>query len=172
VPALAKEMGWAVDNSLGHRLIIWRFVFGKAQERPLLGWGLHTSRIMPDREGQVVGDPRYADIMDVTKFWPGAKIEKMPMHPHNATLQTWLELGAVGTALYAMLYGLCLWAMSRIGLSRTALAAGAGGVLAVFVIGQLSFSAWQSWWLCIQFLAAASFLYVVRKAAPPPTTGR
>jgi O-antigen ligase len=95
----------------------------------------------------------------------------MPMHPHNATLQMWLELGAVGAALYALLCGLCLWAMSRMGLSRTALAAGAGGVLAVFVIGQLSFSAWQSWWLCVQLLAAAFFLFVVRKIPPPSRPG-
>jgi len=171
IPARAKAMGWTLDNSFGHRLIIWRYVYGKALERPILGWGLHTSRIMPDRESQVLDDPRYADILEVTPFWPGAKIEKMPMHPHNATLQTWLELGVIGTALYALLYGFCLWAMSRIVLSRTALASGAGGVLAVFVIGQLSFSAWQSWWLCVQFLAAAFFLIAVRKAAPPAHSG-
>jgi O-antigen ligase len=165
-PAFLKEREMMLPNSIGHRLIIWRFVYDKARERPVLGWGLHTSRRIPGRETRVDNDPDYADIMDVTTFWIGAKIEKMPMHPHNATLQMWLELGVVGIVLYALLYGLCLWAISRLNLSRIALAAGTGGVVAVFVMGQVSFSAWQSWWLCTQFLAAAAFLYMVRKAPP------
>lgn len=170
-PAILKERGLTLPNSIGHRLIVWRFVYGKAQERPVMGWGLHTSRRMPDRETEVGDDPDYADIMAVTRFFPEAKIEKIPMHPHNATLQLWLELGAVGLVLYAFLFGVCLWGMSRLGLSRIALASGTGGVVAVFVIGQVSFSAWQSWWLCTQFLAAAFFLFVVRKAPPASPAG-
>ena len=162
-PAFIKGQGWTLDHSAAHRLIIWRYVFGKIEERPVLGWGLHASRILPDRNARVFGDPRYADVLDLTDFTADAKIELMPMHPHNATLQIWLELGAFGLILYGILYGLVLFAMSRVVRSRIARAAGAGAIVAVFVIGQLSFNVWQSWWLIAQFLAAAFFLFAIPK---------
>lgn len=41
-----------------------------------------------------------------------------------------------------------LLAMSRLSLSRMARAAGASAATAASIIGQLSFSAWRSRWLC------------------------
>lgn len=167
IPAVARSHGWKLDHSLGHRLVVWRYVYGKIHERPALGWGLHTSRILPDREHKVVGDPAYADILEVTGIQPNAHIELMPVHPHNASLQTWLELGVVGMLLYGALYGLILYAMSRIVAARVSLAASAGAASAVILMAQLSFSAWQSWWLSAQFLAAAFLLFTVRKTERP-----
>lgn len=162
--AHAKEMGWILDHSAGHRLIVWRYTYSKFLDRPAFGWGLHTSRIMPDKdEIHPADNPGYQDIFEVTTLSRDAKIGVMPMHPHNATLQTMLELGVVGAVLYAMIFGVVMIGLARLALSRVAQAAGAGLATAIFVIGQLSFSAWQSWWLCYQFLAAASFLFIVRK---------
>jgi exopolysaccharide production protein ExoQ len=168
IPARAKESGWTFDHSAGHRLIVWRYVFNKIMEKPALGWGLHTARILPDRLEKPVDDPVYADIFASTKISRDAKIELMPMHPHNATLQSWLELGAVGAVLYAALFLLAMLGLSRLPLSRIALASGAGLGMAIFVIGQLSFSAWQSWWLSCQILSIAAFLFLVRKATAAP----
>jgi len=165
-PAFAKEMGWTIDHSAGHRLIVWRYTYSKILERPAFGWGLHTSRIMPDKDAVHPADnPAYQDIFEITALSRNAKIGVMPMHPHNSTLQTMLELGIVGAVLYAMVIGVVMIGLARLALSRVAQAAGAGLATAIFVIGQLSFSAWQSWWLCYQFLAAASFLFIVRKYA-------
>ena len=50
IPARVKEAGWTFDHSAGHRLIVWRYVFNKILEKPVLGWGLHTARILPDRD--------------------------------------------------------------------------------------------------------------------------
>ncbi len=167
-----KAHGWTpLDHSATHRLIIGRYAMGKIEERPILGWGLHSSRILPDRDAPVFGNPRYADLMGLTNFAPGTKIELMPMHPHNATLQTWLELGALGPILYAALYGLVLAGLNRVAGSRLARAAGGGAVVAAFVIGQLSFNVWQSWWLIAQFLAAALFLYALPKTQAGRSTG-
>lgn len=159
-----KAHGWTLNHSATHRLIIGRYTMGKIEERPILGWGLHSSRILPDREGPVFGNPRYEDLLGLTDFAPGTRIELMPMHPHNATLQTWLELGVLGPLLYAALYPLVLLALGRVARSRLACAAGGGGVAAAFVIGQVSFNVWQSWWLTAQFLAVMFFLYVLPKA--------
>lgn len=168
-----RAHGWTpIDHSATHRLIIGRYVMGKIEERPILGWGLHSSRILPDRNASVWGNPRYADLLGLTKFPPGTKIELMPMHPHNATLQTWLELGVLGPVLYAALYGLILAGLTRVVGARLALAAGGGAVVAAFVIGQLSFNVWQSWWLIAQFLAAALFLYAAPKTRADGSAGR
>ena len=158
LPARIEAQGRIVGGSTGHRLIIWRYVTDKIEAKPLLGWGLHAGRLLPDRENRADNDPRYADIMSVTYFHRGAKIELMPLHPHNTALQLWLELGGIGAVLYATLYVVCLIGLLRLPLTRRALAAGAALVAAVFVIGQLSFNVWQSWWLCAQFLTAAFFL--------------
>jgi O-antigen ligase len=172
LPARIEAQGRIVGGSTGHRLIIWRYVTDKIEAKPLLGWGLHAGRLLQDRENRADNDPRYADIMAVTYFHRGAKIELMPLHPHNAALQLWLELGGIGAALYAALYAVCLIGLLRLPLTREALAAGAALVAAVFVIGQLSFNVWQSWWLCAQFLTAAIFLLLAARggeAAPSRT---
>lgn len=171
LPSHLKAQGWVVGGSIGHRMIIWRYVSEKIQAKPILGWGLHAGRLLPDRENRANGDPRYADIFAVTWFGPGAKVELMPLHPHNATLHLWLELGAVGAVLYAALYALCLLGLLRIPVPRAALAGGAGAITGTFVLGQLSFSVWQSWWLCAQFLVAALYILMARRdggAVPPP----
>jgi len=171
LPSHIKAHGWIVGGSVGHRLIIWRYASDKIHAKPLLGWGLFSARRLPDRENRADNDPHYADIFAVTWFSPGAKIELMPLHPHNATLHIWLELGFLGVLLYAPLYALCLFGLLRMSLSPVALAAGAAAVVAVFVIGQLSYSVWQSWWLCAQFLLAGIYLYVSRRVGRSPQSG-
>jgi O-antigen ligase len=175
LPARLKEHGMIVGGSVGHRMVIWRYVSDKIRLKPVLGWGLYSARLLPDRENRADGDPHYADIYAVTWFSPGAKVELMPLHPHNATLQLWLDLGVVGAVLYAALYGLCLLGLLRLEPARASLAGGTGAVVGAFVLGQLSFSVWQSWWLCAQFIAAALYLLaaqpagaIVRMPAGPP----
>ena len=38
----------------------------------------------------------------------------MPLHPHNAALQVWLELGAPGAVLFALLVALVWNALARV----------------------------------------------------------
>ncbi len=166
LPSWIAARGWTVGASTAHRLIIWRYATGKISERPILGWGLQTARFLPDREKRANDDPRYADIMAITNFSPTAKVELLPQHPHDATLHLLLELGIVGDVLYATIYALCLLALLRAPLPRAALAGGAGVAAVIFVIAELSFSAWQSWWLATQFTAVALYLAVACRAGP------
>ncbi len=113
--------------SWGARVDIWRFAAGKVTERPWLGWGMDASRMF---------DP-------------------IPLHPHNAAIQIWLELGVVGAALAALFWAY-LWA--RIGglaeESRPNGGVAASVAVAYLVIGGLSFGVWQEWWLALGVLAA------------------
>ncbi|MDP6346045.1 MAG: hypothetical protein QF578_08650 [Alphaproteobacteria bacterium] len=127
-----------------HRLEIWRFSALKIAEKPMLGWGMDAARRMPD------GD---------TKLRHGGHL--MNVHPHNATLQVWLELGGVGAGLLALLVaGLWLRA-GRLGdVWRSAAAAGC--LAAGLAVANLSFGVWQTWWMAALALAGGLFAAVVR----------
>ena len=125
LPHFQNDQGLA-KASWGIRLDAWRFVAGKIVERPWQGWGIDASRVWPE----------------------------VPMHPHNAALQFWLELGFVGAAIAALFWGY-VWA--RIGAVAEADRANAGVFAAVAVaylsIGAMSFGVWQEWWLALGALA-------------------
>ena len=76
------------DRSIKNRLQIWAFVVDRANERPLVGWGLDASRRIPGAHIKT----------SLGEEW-------LPRHPHNAILQVWLELGVPGVILLAMIVG-------------------------------------------------------------------
>jgi exopolysaccharide production protein ExoQ len=116
-----------ISVSVYHRAAIWHFTAGKILERPALGWGMHASRTMPDGKVQ---------------FAPGAEL--LPLHPHNAALQIWLELGLVG-AIAAAAAMLALG--RRIRGDRATRAALAGALLGAFTVGSVGYGIWQGWWM-------------------------
>lgn len=121
------------------RLDIWTFTASQAAQHPLRGWGADASRSFG---------------------------EAIPLHPHNAPLQIWLELGAPGAALAAALVGwtaASLAMMARVNPSHAA--AGAAALTAYLMIGALSFGVWQEWWVGLGFLTVA-WLAVARRAWP------
>jgi O-antigen ligase len=138
-------------SSIVHRLEIWNFAARHVLERPLAGWGLDAARWMPGGNQDVVladcdfgGTQRYV-----------LRGNALPLHTHNAPLQIWLELGAVGAALAA---ALVLWAASRAAAhcraarDRTVLVA---TLAALFSVGFVSYGVWQSWWIAGSLLVAA-----------------
>ena len=65
-------------------------------------------------------------------------------HPHNAPLQIWVELGAVGAALALAVLLLLLREVARQPLpAASASLSLIGGVAAVALVGH---GAWQGWW--------------------------
>ncbi len=120
-----------------HRLLIWNFSAHKSLERPLLGWGMRSSRHVPG------GD-----------VWIHGMGETLPLHPHNAALQIWLELGAVGAMLGAGLFVFALATVRNNGV-RTEAAMGAAVITSAAVILFLSFGLWQSWWISALWLGVA-----------------
>lgn len=124
-----------------HRLRIWDFASSRIADRPLIGWGLDSSRIMPGASDPIVGVRHLQEA------------EQMPLHPHNGVMQLWLELGVVGILMWSAL----LVAMGRAisGLARRDRWGGAfaAGVALTFG-GQMviSFGVWQNWWLSVAVL--------------------
>lgn len=121
------ESAW-LGESIRHRIHIWNFTAEWALQRPLAGWGFDSAARMPDFGVE-----------------PLIRDDVIPLHPHSAGLQVWLDLGAVGVGLL----GACLAA----GLHRwerharhaaTPLAACAATTIAVASAG---FGLWQTQWL-------------------------
>jgi O-antigen ligase len=120
----------AVKLSAGHRLLIWSFVGDRIAERPLAGWGLDSSRSIPG--GQ--------DLIRPGEMW-------LPLHPHNTPLQLWLELGAEGAVLFALLVALAWLALASAPWSR-AFGSAAGASLAIALIACVTtYGIWQELWL-------------------------
>ena len=112
-----------VPASWDARLDIWAFAAGNIQLHPIRGWGLDASRL----------------------FGPA-----IPLHTHNAALQIWLELGAVGAALVGVFFAVLAYGIVRLTEQSRGLGAMAAAALTSYiVIGGLSFGVWQEWWLAL-----------------------
>lgn len=163
LPARAKSVKVGLPNSLAHRLAIWRFVQDRIDERPYLGWGLYTSRIMPEGEANLRGDSRYSDILSVGKRPKRKYVQALPLHPHNASFHLRLELGLPGLVLYGAIWLLLTAGLHRASGGTVVRAAGAAALVSVFITSQLSFSVWQSWWLSAEFMVAGLVVLLAAK---------
>lgn len=144
-------------NSFIHRLLIWDFTLDRIAERPLLGWGLDTSRAIP-------GGTDLRPIHYVVP-WSDKPIthpdQNLPLHPHNAVLQIWLELGLLGVVVVMI-------AVRK--LLRSHLVSPRSGPMAGFIVCAMAiycvaYGLMQSWWLALLLLAWAT-----AKAAEPSET--
>jgi exopolysaccharide production protein ExoQ len=134
--------------SLWHRLEIWSFVGARIAERPLLGWGLDSSRAIPGGSA----------------LTPGG-VPWLPLHPHNVTLQIWLELGVLGAILFVLLV-VGLWlALGKAPWPRLYAAAAGGSLATAFTVALGSYGLWQEWWIGSEFLTLFIILVMARLAA-------
>jgi O-antigen ligase len=124
-----------VTVSVYHRAAIWGFAAARIAEKPVLGWGMHAARSMPNAKETI-----------------GYGAELMPLHPHNGPLHLWLEFGLVGAVLGAALLA---------GLARATdgptwpRAIQTGLLLAALVVASVSYGLWQGWWLATLWLIGA-----------------
>lgn len=140
---LTRKLGWfqqleaSVSLSWSQRMGYWRHAADLIGDHPLRGWGLDASRT----------------------FAPG-----IVLHPHDAALQIWLELGLIGAVAAAVFWGVTLAGQSRPDrdAGRAATAATAGAYL---LFSAVSFGMWQEWWLALGAVAAAACMALLRQPA-------
>jgi len=151
LPALTENAD-AVKLSAGHRLWIWSFVGDRIAEHPLVGWGLDSSRSIPGGK----------DSIRPGESW-------LPLHPHNAPLQLWLELGVPGAALFALIVA-CIWHAIAVAPWPRMFAAAAGASLASALIACVAaYGIWQEWWIGVLWFSLFGVLVMARAA--PATIG-
>lgn len=141
----------SIKLSAGHRLLIWSFVGDRIAEHALHGWGLDLSRFIPGG-----GDPIRPD-----ETW-------LPLHPHNAPLQVWLELGVPGAVLLALLAAWFWFALGEVEWPRPYAAAAGGGLATAFVASGATYGIWQEWWLGTLSFSLFMALVMARVAAGGP----
>ena len=153
----AAETCWFAETkgSALHRLYIWNFAAEHIARRPVLGWGLDASRRMPGGDERVVAWRCDADGQPIGAH-PRVDGTLMPLHPHNAILQLWLELGGIGALIGCATLGLILFRAFAAAAWRHR-AAQAGFAAAWFggmSVALVSFGIWQEWFLSALFIAA------------------
>lgn len=120
------------------RLDIWAFAADHIQTHPFRGWGLDASRTFATA---------------------------IPLHTHNAQLQLWLELGAIGAALAGAFFCWLAHGVTRTVEADRGGAAMMGAALTSYlVIGALSFGAWQEWWIAVGALTIIACVAVRRSS--------
>ena len=136
--------------SARHRLEIWWFTGQRIAERPILGWGLDSSRSIPGgKEPTPEGAP-----------W-------LPLHPHNGALQVWLELGLPGAATFAALAAWLWLSLAAAAWPRRFAAAAGASLCAAQTIGLAAYGLWEEWWIGTQLLVLFLILVMGRLASQP-----
>lgn len=141
---LYAKLEAAVPLSWSMRMGYWRHAATWIADHPLRGWGLDASRM----------------------FAPGIRL-----HPHDAALQIWLELGAVGACAAAAFWALMIGALQR-PRADLAMAAAAATATVYLVFAAVSFGVWQDWWIGVGALAAAFCVAVANQPAGAPAAMR
>lgn len=145
-PDLMAKVAIEVPSSWQHRLGIWRHVGGKALERPWRGHGFDASRYLGRAGDTVKGNKA------------GSRLEALPLHPHNAILQLWLELGIIGVAAFLLIFAGVIRAIWRYGGHAAIGAAAAASLASYLTVASLSFGVWQSWWHATAWLGAGAIV--------------
>jgi O-antigen ligase len=147
---LIKASGW-------ERVHIWHRFAEAVADRWLTGYGLQASRHM--------AEVRPIELLPSETFNPlGVG------HTHNAVLQVWVELGAVGATLLAVILALVGRQIASLPAASRPFALAT--FASVFAIGYVSHGAWQIWWLAAIALAAVWMRVVAREAAQTETPAR
>ena len=169
-PALTSKAAVAsmLPSSLHHRIYIWRFAAEKIREKPVVGWGLEASRSIP---GGDVAQPIPLRGEDGSVRLDRLRMALLPLHPHNAGLQIWLELGIAGVVLLASLILCLIRSIGRRSPPRAAAAFCLGQIVCVFLIAQSSYGIWQSWWLSAIVLGAAFSIALLPRDPDPADDG-
>lgn len=138
-----------VSLSWSMRMDYWSYAVDWISDKPLKGWGLDASRM----------------------FGPGIRL-----HPHDAALQVWLELGVIGAAA-ATVFWVTIFHRQERRHPDLGAAAGAAAAVSYLTFAAVSFGVWQEWWLALGAMAvvsaaAAQRLPVAARLAKPASAAR
>jgi O-antigen ligase len=126
---------WAAANSAS-RLHIWAVVSAEVLQSPLWGHGIEAARDIP-----FIAENNFA-------------------HPHNGTLQLWLEFGALGALAFAALIFSIARKSSQLSPAYRALAQGA--LVCWLGIFCVSYNIWQAWWIALTLITLVLFIQRTR----------
>lgn len=116
------------DASTSVRLEIWDFIALRAHEKPITGFGIDTTRAQEFNDYPMI------------YYW-----DNDIMHPHNAALQIWIELGGLGNFAVIAVFLTIFFAIKKQLPSNQTLPTILFSGTMIFLL--LSWSVWASWLL-------------------------
>lgn len=147
-------------NSEVHRLLVWEFAAGRIFEHPIIGWGLDASRVIPGGHEQI---PMF--VINGSQQTGQA----MPLHPHNALVQIWLELGIIGVILVGGIFSLLVASIPESDKNHAGPAIMIATAACGFAIAQLGFGIWQGWWMATLGLMVMIIVAIAPRAGDSET---
>ena len=146
-----------------HRVIIYQFGANNVMNKPLFGWGMDASRSIPAGSHQTDKIKcKNSDGLMVEKSFYG----NLPLHPHNAGLQIWLEIGVFGSVLLICLVLLLIKRLKEDLTSDTGQAVLAATFCCAYIIYSISFGLWQSWLMFSMILTGGLVLTLHNRERP------
>ena len=137
-----------------HRLYIWDFTQGIIMKAPIFGYGMEASRHFP------LPKTFLTFYQNKEPLSPQAE-SLLPLHPHNAFLQLWLELGSIGVLMFFFLGVWFVFCMERRTNSIPMRALLGASFSATMVPSFVSFGLWQSWWMSTQIVLILTWVMVL-----------
>jgi len=142
-----------VNKSLFHRWLAWEYYSKKFFEKPLLGWGFESSRFIPTKPELVSG-------------------YKSLLHPHNNSIQAYVELGLIGGVLYALFFSSLFYLVEKHVKDRLSIAVCNATLTFGFISAEITHNAWRNYWLSLAALTAGLIILFIkaREAQLPAST--
>jgi len=144
-----EDMGLDPSRNLRQRLAIWEYVSSLIGDHPICGHGFDSSRAL-GATGVKLADTGW---------------DALPLHPHNAFLQIWLELGGVGILIACMIVASIAHSLLRLAGKPLVAATHSATIAAIGVIALVSYGAWQHWWIATWGIVWG-YLVLARKNSP------
>lgn len=139
---LHQKLGYGTLTIRGE---VWRETALLVLKKPIFGWGLEASNVLPK--------------MPELQYLSPASLKLLNLgHTHNAILQIWLELGLIGVILLLNIIYQALNALTKVPLWLQSPALST--ILGAFVIAGVSHGAWQAWWWCLLSINGVCFVMV------------
>ncbi len=140
MPLLGQNYGYA-----GARLEIWDFISRYIMQNPLYGFGVEATRMVED-------------FGSAELYHKGKSI----LHPHNFTLQLWMEFGLVGVLAGIAFITALLLRIGRLPPRQARIMLST--LFATLAVASTSYGLWQGWWLGLLFALAAAAILALRIA--------
>lgn len=124
------------------RLYLWNDVATTILDHPWLGIGMDGTR-----HHEKTQRVRAWSFIDKTGEQHKIQTQRFGLHPHNAILQLWLELGLFGFILGTLLAYQVLLQIYRNRLPSIEKAVGSGLFTGTFLVIWVNLGFWQNWWI-------------------------
>ncbi len=121
---------WFLNRALFHRVLAWNFYSEKFFEKPFWGWGAESSRYLPTEPSLAAG---YENTY----------------HPHNNSIQAYVELGIPGGVLYALFFASLFWLVEKHVKDRLSVAVCNATIAFGFIEAEITHNVWRNYWLSL-----------------------